>query len=119
MKKIMTLAIVALFSLGMFACNTARSAKVEAGDIVANGTPVAVVNASSVGVTAILHMISIIDGGDLDTVINKTLVSEAKAVGGNRVQIVDAFSMPRDGIFMLTGTIIGMPLSYASGIAVK
>lgn len=119
MKKIVTLALAALFSLGLFACNTAKSAKVEAGDVVANGTPVAVVNASSVGVTLILHLIPIIDGGDLDSVVNKTLVTEAKAVGGNRVQIVDVMSTPRDGIFMLTGTIVGLPLSFASGIAVK
>lgn len=119
MKKIATLAMVALFSLGMFACNTAKSAKVEAGDVVANGTPVAVVNASSVGVTLFFHMIPIIDGGDLDTVVNKTLVTEAKAVGGNRVQIIDAMAIPRDGIFMLGGFLVGLPISTASGIAVK
>ncbi|MFH1809651.1 MAG: hypothetical protein ABIJ09_12970 [Pseudomonadota bacterium] len=119
MKKFVTLALAAVLSMALFACNTVHSANVEAGDVVANGTPVAVVNANSVGLTLILHIIPIIDGGNLDTVVNKTLVAEAKAAGGNRVQIVDAMSMPRSGIFMLTGSVVGFPLAFASGIAVK
>ena len=118
MKKLV-IAFAALLAIALLACNTVGSAKVEAGDIVANGTPVAVVSANSVGLTLILHFIPIIDGGNLDTVINKTLVAEAKAVGANRVQLTDAMAMPRGGIFCLTGGVIGLPLAFASGVAVK
>lgn len=118
MKKFL-IAIVAALSLGLLACNTVRHAPVESGDIVANGTAVAVVNAQSAGVTLIFHIVPIIDGGDLDSVVNKTLVAEAKAVGGNRVQLVSAMAQPRGGIFALAGNIVGFPMSAASGIAVK
>jgi hypothetical protein len=117
-KKLL-IALVAVMSLALLACNTTRNAPVESGDIVANGTPVAVVTASSVGVTLIFHIVGIIDGGDFDTTINKTLVAEAKAVGGNRVQLTTAMMQPRNGIFALAGGILGFPMAMASGIAVK
>ena len=118
MKKLI-LAFVAALSLGLLACNTVRSANVESGDLVANGTPVAVLTASSAGVTLIFHFVPIIDGGDLESVVNKTLVAEAKAVGGNKVQLTSAMAQPRGGIFALGGSILGFPMALASGVAVK
>jgi hypothetical protein len=118
-KKLIVSLVAVLAVVALFGCNTVKSSKVEAGDLVANGTPVAVVTADSAGVTLIFHFIPIIGGGDLDTVINKTLVAEAKAVGANRIQITSAFTQPRGGIFALAGGIIGFPMAMASGIAVK
>ena len=56
---------------------------------------------------------------DLDTVVNKLLVAEAKAMGGNKIQLLGAGTTPRHGIFALTGLIIGFPMSQATGVAVK
>ena len=56
-------------------------------DIVASGgEAVAVVQAEALGLTAIFHIVDIVSC-DLDQVVNKLLVSEAKAMGGSKVDL--------------------------------
>lgn len=117
MKKLI-LALVAAMSVGLLACNTVHSANVEAGDVVANGTPVAVVAANSVGVTLIFHFVPIIDGGDFDSVVNKTLVAEAKAMGGNKVEIIDMMGIHPDQ-FPMSLSLVNPSIMMATGLAVK
>ena len=78
----------------------------------------AVIQGTALGLTAIFHVIDLVQS-DLDTVVNKLLVAEAKAMGGNRIQLLGAGTTPRHGIFALSGTIIGFPISQATGVAVK
>jgi hypothetical protein len=56
---------------------------------------------------------------DLDTVVNKMLVAEAKAMGATKVELKTAKTTPRDGLYALTGLIIGVTSSSAVGVAVK
>ncbi|MFN7131845.1 MAG: type I-E CRISPR-associated protein Cas7/Cse4/CasC [Myxococcales bacterium] len=84
----------------------------------ANGEAVAVVQATRLGLTAIFHIVDIVES-DLNVVVNKLLVTEAKAMGANRVDLKSANTSPRHGIFALTGGIIGVTFSQATGVAVK
>ena len=77
MKKTIV-AIAAAF--GLVACTSVETATVSGSEIAANGEAVAVVQANALGLTAIFHMIDLVQS-DLDTVVNKLLVAEAKAMG--------------------------------------
>jgi hypothetical protein len=116
MKKAILSAIVASSLVG---CTSVETAVVSGNEIAAQGgEPIAVVQASALGLTAIFHIVDLVQS-DLDTVVNKLLVAEAKAMGGNKVQLLGAHTTPRHGIFALTGTIIGGTYSQATGVAVK
>lgn len=115
MKKAFV-AIVAAMSLT--ACTSVETATVASSEVAANGEAVAVVQANALGFTAILHMIDIVQS-NLDTVVNKLLVAEAKALGATKVDLKTAHTTPRHGIFALTGLILGFPCSEATGVAVK
>jgi hypothetical protein len=115
MKKTFV-AIVAAFSL--VACTSVETATVSGSEIAANGEAVAVVQATALGLTAIFHMIDLVQS-DLDTVVNKLLVAEAKAMGASKVDLKSANTTPRHGIFALAGGIIGWTMSGAAGVAVK
>lgn len=116
MKKAF-LAVVAATSL--VACTSVESAVVSGNEIAAEGgEAVAVIQGTALGLTAIFHIVEIVQS-DLDTAINKLLVAEAKAMGASKVELIGAFTQPRHGIFALTGGIIGVPVSMATGIAVK
>ena len=115
MKKAF-IAVVAAAALA--ACTSVETATVSGSEIAANGEAVAVVQASAIGITVIFHLVDIV-GCDLDQVVNKLLVSEAKAMGASKVDLKSASTTPRHGIFALMGTIIGFPTSTAMGIAVK
>ncbi len=118
MKKFLTAAIAALALAGS-ACQSVESTKVDPATIASNGDAVAVIQCTALGLTAIFHFITITEAS-LDTVINKMLIAEAKALGGNKVQLLTAFEQPKGGlIFHLTGGIIALPIAVASGIAVK
>src|SRR5687767_8699028 len=108
--------IVAASSLA--ACTSVETATVSGAEIAANGEAVAVVQATALGLTAIFHMVDLVQS-DLDTVVNKLLVAEAKAMGASKVDLKGAQTTPRHGIFALLGFIIGGTSSAATGIAVK
>ena len=116
MKKAILSAVAAM---SLVACTSVESAVVSGAEVSANGgEAVAVVQANALGLTAIFHVVDLVQS-DLDTVVNKLLVAEAKAMGGNKVQLLSANTTPRHGIFALTGLIIGFPMSQAVGVAVK
>lgn len=115
MKKLILSAVAAASLVG---CTSVESAVVSGSEIAANGEAVAVIQGSSLGLTAIFHIIDIVQS-DLDTVVNKLLISEAKAMGASRIDLKSANTTPRHGIFALFGTIIGVTSSSATGVAVK
>ena len=115
MKKFLVAAVAAASLVG---CTSVETATVSGGEIAANGDAVAVVQASALGLTAIFHMIDLVQC-DLDTVVNKLLVAESKAMGASKVDLKGAHTTPRHGIFALFGSIIGVTSSQAVGVAVK
>lgn len=114
MKKFMMVALAAC----TVSCTSVESATVSSADIASNGEAVAVIQTSSMGFTAILHIFDIVQS-DLEVVVNKLLVAEAKGMGANKVELKSFGTTPRHGIFALTGLILGFPMSSASGVAVK
>ncbi len=115
MKK----AFLAVIAAGTLAgCTSVETATVAGNEIAANGEAIAVIQASSIGLTLIFHIVEIVNS-DLDQVINKLLVTEAKAMGASKVDLKSAVTTPRHGIFMLFGNIVGFPASMATGVAVK
>ncbi len=118
MKKFLT-AAVAAFALMSASCQSVESTKVDPATIASSGEAVAVVQCVALGLTAIFHFVTITEAS-LDTVINKMLVAEAKALGGNKVQLLAAFETPKGGLlFKLAGNIVMLPPAAAVGIAVK
>jgi hypothetical protein len=123
MKKFLTAAVASL-ALCTQACQSVESTRVDNATIASNGDAVAVVQCSALGLTALFHFVTITEAS-LDTVINKMLVAEAKALGGNKVQLLSASETPKGGIlYRLPGGILsyfaGLPPSaQATGIAVK
>jgi hypothetical protein len=116
MKKAF-LAVIAATSL--VACTSVETATVSASEVASNGgEAVAVIQGTSIGITAIFHIVEIVQS-DLDTAVNKLLIAEAKAMGASRVDLKFAFTQPRHGIFALGGGIIGAPIAVATGVAVK
>ena len=115
MKKV---AVSLLAAASLVGCTSVESATVSGNEIAANGEAVAVVQANAIGLSAIFHIVDIVQA-DLDTVVNKLLVSEAKAMGASKVDLLSASTTPRGGIFALAGFIIGFPGAQASGVAVK
>ena len=118
MKKLLVVAVAAV-SCGLFACTSVETATVSGAEVVAaGGEAVAVAQANSLGLTAIFHIVDIV-ASDLDQVVNKLLVSEAKAMGGTKIDLKGAGTTPRHGLFALMGGIIGVTQSHAMGIVVK
>jgi hypothetical protein len=116
MKKAILSAVAAM---SLVACTSVESAVVSGAEVSANGgEAVAVVQANALGLTAIFHIVDLVQS-DLDTVVNKLLVAEAKAMGASKVDLKGAGTTPRHGIFALMGGIIGVTQSSAMGIAVK
>jgi hypothetical protein len=119
MKKFLAAAVAALALSS--ACTSVESTKVDAATISTdnNTEAVAVVQCAAIGLTAIFHLVTITEAS-LDTVINKMLVAEAKALGGNKVQLLTVGETPKGGLlFALAGGIISLPPAIATGIAVK
>src|SRR5438105_1021785 len=115
MKKIL---VAAAFCAAVSGCKSVETITVASSEVVASGgEAVAVVQAETIGISAIFHLIDIVPS-DLD-VINKVLIDEAKNMGATKVQLLSASTTPRHGIFALFGGIIGFPASQATGIAVK
>ena len=116
MKKVLVCLAVAFALTG---CTSFEYTTVSAGDIATQGgDAMMVMQSSAIGLTAIFHIIDIVPA-DLDVSINKVLITEAKALGASKVQLLSATTTPKHGIFALYGTIVGFPTSTAVGIAVK
>jgi hypothetical protein len=125
MKKFLAAAVAALALSS--ACTSVESTKVDATTIATDNTEaVAVVQCAAIGLTAIFHLVTITEAS-LDTVINKMLVAEAKALGGNKVQLINAIEAPKGGLLFRLATsamgpipfILSLPPAFATGIAVK
>lgn len=115
MKKAIIGAVAAISLVG---CTSVETAVVSGSEIAANGEAIAVIQANALGLTAIFHMVDLVQS-DMDTAVNKLLVAEAKAMGANRVDLKQAGTTPRHGIYALFGGIIGFTSSNAMGVAVK
>lgn len=116
-----SLARTSFLAAGLAACLSCSSvevAVVSSNDIASSGQARAVIQTSAVGVTLMFHMVDVVPC-DLDTVVNKLLVAEAKAMGASKVELKAASTTPRHGVFALTGGLIGFPISSATGVAVK
>ncbi|MCI0670623.1 MAG: hypothetical protein L0Y64_09195 [Myxococcaceae bacterium] len=120
MKKVL-LSTLAACALASTACTSVEAASVSGTEVYVAGqedAAVAVVQANAIGFSALFYLVEFVQS-DLDTVVNKLLVSEAKAMGGSRVMLLDAGTTPRHGIFALTGIIVGFPLSQATGVVLR
>ncbi len=116
MKKVFMATVLAA---AVSSCTSVESATVAGNEVSANGgEAVAVIQAASIGFTLIFHIVDIVSS-DLDQVVNKLLVGEAKAMGATKIDLKSAGTTPRHGIFALAGNILGFPMSSAVGIAVK
>lgn len=105
--------------LAVSGCTSVESATVASNEVSATGgEAVAVIQANSVGLSFIFHLVDAVSS-DLDQVVNKLLVNEAKAMGATKIDLKGAATTPRHGIFALAGFIIGFPMSTAVGVAVK
>lgn len=109
----------AIAACSLAACTSIESTQV-AGDTLStpSGTPIAVIQAKALGLTALFHMVDLVPS-DLDMVVNKLLVAEAKSMGATKVDLKTAGTTPRNGLYALTGLIIGVTSSSAVGVAVK
>ena len=118
MKKFLVAAIAA-FALATSACTSIDSAKVDGSTIASNGEAVAVVQAVTLGFSLFFDFV-VLTESDLDLVVNKVLVTEAKALGGNKVGL-KAFGQMPDGsiLFQLSHGIAILPPAMAIGIAGK
>jgi uncharacterized protein YceK len=111
--------LAVLLAAAVSGCTSVESATVASNEVSATGgEAVAVIQASSIGWTLIFHIVDIVTS-DLDQVVNKLLVGEAKAMGASKVDLKGAYTTPRHGIFALAGFITGFPTSGAMGVAVK
>lgn len=119
MKKFLAALAASLMLLGV-GCQSVESAKVDPATIVSTGDAVALVQCSAIGLSALFHFVTITEAS-MDTVVNKMMVAEAKALGGNRVQLLSAQELPTHGLLfrLLGGGIIGFPYAQATGIAVR
>jgi hypothetical protein len=112
------------------ACTSVETATVGAGDLAGPGEAMAVIQGQSLGFTALFHYVDLVHS-DLDTVVNKLLVAQAKAMGASRVELKTASTTPRSGVFALVGAVpmVDAPAPYlnllsftnarAVGVAIK
>lgn len=124
MKKFFVAIVAALSLSALTACSSVESAKVDGSTIASNGEAVAVVQATNLGLYLIFNFVPIFES-TLDTVVNKLLVTEAKALGGNKVELMMAMEYPKGGLFQWFGpgpfglNLVNLSPAYANGIAVK
>jgi hypothetical protein len=120
MKKVLVSALAAV-ALAASGCTSVEAATVSGTELYVAGqddAAVAVVQANALGFSALFYLVDFVQA-DLDTVVNKLLVAEAKAMGGSRVVLVDAWTTPRHGIFSLTGAVVGFPAAEATGVVLR
>jgi len=121
MKKVLAAALALMLTPG---CMSISHATVIRTEVAAPGDPIAVLQADAVGLSLFLHLIPLVQA-DLDTVINKGLVANAKAMQGNRVEIKTAYQTPTEGIHALLNCLVPIPLllcvktAHATGVVIK
>ncbi|MGZ3458989.1 MAG: hypothetical protein ACXU86_10855, partial [Archangium sp.] len=87
MKKAILSAVLAS---SLVACTSVETAVVSGNEVTATGgQPIAVIQGTSLGLTAIFYVVDLVQS-DLDTLVKKLLVDEAKAMGGNNVQMISS-----------------------------
>lgn len=123
MKKFFVAMMTAITLSALTACSSVESAKVDGSTIASNGEAVAVVQATNLGIYLLFNFVPLVES-TLDTVVNKLLVTEAKALGGNKVELMMAVEYPKGGIFQWFGpagglNIVNFSPSFASGVVVK
>jgi hypothetical protein len=120
-------AITSALALAVSGCTSVDSATVGGNEVTATGgEAVAVLQATTLGFSAIFNLISIVQS-DLDQTVNKVLVSEAKNMGATKIDIKTANTTPRHGIFAVLGSafpalipfILSFPITQATAIAIK
>lgn len=120
MKKLLALAL----AVSLSGCLSISNASVIRTEVVASGEPIAVIQADAVGLSLFLHLIPLVQA-DLDTVINKGLVANAKAMGGTRVEVMTAHQTPIEGIHALLNCLLPIPLllcvktATATGVVIR
>jgi len=118
MKRVIWGLLAALSCAG---CTSIESTAVDKEEVLAQGEPVGVIQANSVGFTLLFHAVEAVDS-DLDQVVNKLLISEAKAMGASKVELKSASTTPRHGIyrvFTATGPVLNLfSFTHSSGSAV-
>ena len=123
MKK-MLVSLVAALSLALLACTSIESAKVNSADIASASDAVAVVQATQLGLNLLWGFVPLADPS-LDAVVNKTLIAEAKAMGGNKVEIISMLRMNPNQFpfnfmpFLYIPGLLNLNVAYATGLAVK
>ena len=115
--------LAVLLAAAVSGCTSIESAVVASNEVTSSGgEAIAVVQVTSMGWTLLFDLVDIVVS-DLDQVINKLLVGEAKAMGASKVDIKSASTTPRHGIFALVGfpgiNLTSPVFSSAVGIAVK
>ena len=124
MKKLFVAIVAAVSLASLVACSSIESTKVDGSTIASNGEAVAVVQATNLGLTLIFNFVTIFES-TLDTSVNKLLVTEAKALGGNKVELLMAMEYPKGGLFQWFGpgpfglNLASLSPTMATGIAVK
>lgn len=124
----MLLLSVAFAGMG---CRSIDAVTVQRTDVASRGEAIAVVQASSLGFNLFFNFLPVVRS-DLDIVLNRLLVAEAKAMGGAKVEITDAFTTPQRGVFrVLTPMPVGVvnvvpfpnlvsfPVSTVTGVVVR
>ncbi|MEW5851175.1 MAG: hypothetical protein AB2A00_20475 [Myxococcota bacterium] len=80
-------------------CTTVHRTPMKANEVAgAQGEVVAVVDVTSTGLGLGFNKVMLVPGGTLDTAVNKTLMAEAKAAGGSRVQVVSLVASSHAGM---------------------
>lgn len=116
MKKLV-IALAAALAIALVACTSVETAKVNSADIASSSDAVAIVQATQFGFSIIFSFVPLAEAS-LDDVVNKTLVAEAKAMGGNKVELISMGGMHPDQ-FPTSLSIVNPALMMASGLAVK
>jgi hypothetical protein len=126
MKLKNTLVAVSLIAL-ISGCTSVETTTVGGNEVVGNGgEAVAVIQATSLGFAAIFNLIQVVQS-DLDQIINRVLVAEAKNMGATKIDLKSAQTTPRHGIFAVLSSIapsfipflLSFPSSQAVAVAVK
>jgi hypothetical protein len=118
MKKIL-IAAIAAFALSTGACTSVDATKVDGATIASNGEAVGVIQASAIGFTLIFGFVKISDA-NLDLVVNKLLVTEAKALGASKVELLTAVQQPNNGLLWhLLHGLISFPVATTTGVAIR
>jgi hypothetical protein len=110
---------VLLAALALPGCTSVEIATVSHNEIAAqNGDAMAVIQTNAIGFSLFLYYVDFVNA-DLDIVVNRLLVSEAKAMGASKVTLLSFETTPRHNIYRLKGLVIGLPYARAAGVAVR